>query len=109
MMQFANRHQKESKHLPTSLSYKTSKSALNMCKLQIAAVQYLYVGHAVQRCPDQYSHQSCDVPIVTYCACVGIKAVSARLQRSSWCQVSLMFCLALMCLSRCMGCALLDN
>ncbi len=37
MMQFANRHQKESKHLPTSLSYKTSKSAINMCKLRNSA------------------------------------------------------------------------
>ncbi len=87
MMQFANRHQKESKHLPTSLSYKTSKSALNMCKLQIAAELCLHVGHTVQCCPDQFSHP-CDVSAVTYCACVGIKAVSARLQRSSWCQMS---------------------
>jgi len=108
-MQFANRHQKESKHLPTSLSYKTSKSALNMCKLQIAAEQCLYVGHTAERCPHQFSQKLCDVPNVTCCACVGIKAVSARLQRSSWCQTSLMFCPALMCLSRCMCCALLDN
>lgn len=35
--EFANRHQKESKHLPTSLSYKTSKSALNMLTLSWAS------------------------------------------------------------------------
>lgn len=29
-MQFADRHEKESRHLPTSISYKTSKAALNM-------------------------------------------------------------------------------
>ncbi|DBB00497.1 TPA: hypothetical protein ACH3X3_002202 [Trebouxia sp. C0006] len=35
--EFANRHQKESKHLPTSLSYKTSKSAINMLTLSWAS------------------------------------------------------------------------
>lgn len=67
MMQFANRHQKDSKHLPTSLSCKTSKSALNMCKLQIAAVQCLYVGHAVQRCSNHVSQQFCIAITVTCC------------------------------------------
>ena len=31
-LQFVNRKEKESKYLPTSISYKTSKAALNMCK-----------------------------------------------------------------------------
>ncbi len=59
-----------------------------MCKLQIAAELCLHVGHTVQRYLDQFSHPLCDVSAVTYCACVGIKGVSARLQRSIWCQMS---------------------
>lgn len=35
--EFANRHEKESKYLPTSLSYKTSKAALNMLTLSWAS------------------------------------------------------------------------
>jgi len=32
-MQFAKRQENKSKHLPACLGYKTSKAALNMCKL----------------------------------------------------------------------------